>query len=188
MDDYKEDEWNPRRYFRGLLHDEAEEDTPTAFRSYLGIIASPPKNYTEFSRRVNRCMELPPFDWPNPLARLGGIKKIRIEAAYLYDAVFLYANALREIMTETSRDPQNGGKSGRELSVLVQARARNGLLVSQKLRNVSFKSATGLDSEMDENGDAVGNFTLLTLKKKEGAYGLYPVGYFVRHAELPVRF
>lgn len=37
MDDYKDDVWNPRRYFRGLLTDEDETDeAPSAFQSYLG--------------------------------------------------------------------------------------------------------------------------------------------------------
>lgn len=37
MDDYKDDVWNARRYFKGLLTDENETDeAPFAFRSYLG--------------------------------------------------------------------------------------------------------------------------------------------------------
>lgn len=40
---------------------------------------------------------------------------------------------------------------------------------------------------MDENGDAEGNFTLISLKNKGGVLGLYPVGLFLRSSsQLPV--
>lgn len=100
MDDFKEDTWNPKRYFRPLLTDENETEAPTAFRSYLGIVASAPKNFTEFSRQVNHFMEMEPFRFQNPLLKFGGYKNIRIEAAYLYDAVMLYAQVIRDILQE----------------------------------------------------------------------------------------
>lgn len=100
MDDFKEDTWNPRRYFRGLLTDENETEAPSAFRSYLGIVPSAPKNFTEFSRRVNHFMEMEPFSFKNPIKQFSGYKNIRIEAAYLYDAVMMYAHVIRDILQE----------------------------------------------------------------------------------------
>ncbi|ODN00532.1 Guanylate cyclase 32E [Orchesella cincta] len=99
MDDFKTDKWNPDRYFKGILSEENEKEAPYAFRSYLGIVASAPKNFTEFSRRVNHFMEMEPFTYPNPISGLG-YKNIRIEAAYLYDAVMLYANVIRDMLQE----------------------------------------------------------------------------------------
>ncbi|CAL8104389.1 unnamed protein product [Orchesella dallaii] len=99
MDDFKTDKWNPGRYFGGLLSEQNEKEAPYAFRSYLGIVASAPKNFTEFSRRVNHFMEMEPFHFPNPISGLG-YKNIRIEAAYLYDAVMLYANVIRDMLQE----------------------------------------------------------------------------------------
>jgi ABC-type branched-subunit amino acid transport system substrate-binding protein len=177
MDDYKDDIWNPRRYFRGLLTDENEEDAPSAFRSYLGVLASPPRNFTEFSRRVNWWMEEEPFRFQNPLSRLGGLKNIRIEAAYLYDAVMLYAQAVRQIVEE----PGNLSESE------ILEKILDGRGLSRRLRNIRYQSATGHETKMDENGDAEGNFTLIALKTRQGGLGLYPVGLFSRSSsQLPV--
>lgn len=289
MDDYKEDTWNPKRYFRGLLTDENETEAPSAFRSYLGIVASAPKNFTEFSRRVNHFMEMEPFRFKNPLGPFGAYKNIRIEAAYLYDAVMLYAHVMRDILqeyfwsvfstvspavssTNGGGERTNGGGVGgsnedsqnrkrdeqqqalRQLQRLIPpgtspklairhrrdhvsvlttvqasspsfsrnyfnssqtgtastsfvsgdnskksvvdamldeerllARIRDGREVSRRLRNIRYNSATGHETKMDENGDAEGNFTLLALKSRNGEFGLYPVGFFMRStAQLPV--
>lgn len=282
MDDFKEDIWNPRRYFRGLLTDENEREAPSAFRSYLGIVASAPKNFTEFSRRVNHFMEMEPFRFQNPLLKFGAYKNIRIEAAYLYDAVMLYAHVIRDILQEyfwsvlSTVSPamsssnneenrgsnENGSQSNRRrdgqpapqqqiprqlqrmfppgrapklairhrrdhVSVLtsdkrnfsnnsqtgtastsfvsgngnnraafdtlvvdeerILAKIRDGREVSRRMRNIRYNSATGHETKMDENGDAEGNFTLVALKSKNGEFGLYPVGFFMRStAQLPV--
>lgn len=70
-------------------------------------------------------MEQPPFNYPNPLGHMGGVKQvfskilmyfnnykfmfiqIRAEAAYLYDAVHLYARTLIK-MLESNENPKNG--------------------------------------------------------------------------------
>lgn len=76
-------------------------------------------------------MERPPFNFPNPLGLFGGTKQvgaaagaasiafnsyntvisihpqISAEAAYLYDAVHLYANALLSVLDAGGR-PRNG--------------------------------------------------------------------------------
>jgi len=190
MDDFNEEQWNPLRYFRGILRDESEKEAPTAFRSYLGIVASPPKDFTAFSRRVNNFMEKEPFNFPNPLAKFGGYKKIRIEAAYLYDAVTLYAKAVRDILTEIefhSNDENNNGSVVTKSAEMMLSRVSNGKIVSQKLRNIRYQSATGHETKMDENGEAEGNFTLVTLKSQEGTFGVYPVGFFMHSSsEFPV--
>jgi hypothetical protein len=113
-------------------------------------------------------MELPPFNWPNPLARVGGLKRIRVEAAYLHDAVLLYAAALKSIIeaTPTLHDAERTLRNGKGVALL--------------LRNRTFLSATGLVSRMDANGDAEGNFTLIGLQRRPEGVGLYPIGHFVQ--------
>lgn len=89
-------------------------------------------------------MELPPFNYPNPLGLFGGTKqvhlffrlskyyislilsiyKIRAEAAYLYDAVHLYSRALIKVL-ESNENP------------------RNGTAIVQFLRGSSYLSAMG---------------------------------------------
>lgn len=225
IDDFKEEKWNPTRYFYGLLHDgtllnkTGLLNTSLDFQSYLGIVASPPKNFTQFSNQVNYFMEQEPFRYPNPLSNIGKNKKIRIEAAYLYDAVALYSQGVRDIIHEHyynnnthqrvfvaqrsyettkvvfSKQQDEGTTStrtdfisseGKSLELLKQ-KIFNGVEISMRLRNLSYKSATGHDTEMDENGDGRGNFTLVSLKKKNGTFGLYPVGFFLRKDDgLPV--
>lgn len=44
----------PDKYLRGLLKDKdkTDNDCITAFRSYLGILPSPPVHFEEFARQV----------------------------------------------------------------------------------------------------------------------------------------
>lgn len=70
------DEENPTKYFRGLLRDEIEPVAQRAYRSYLGIVPSSPVGFENFSRLVNKYMERPPFEYPNPLEPVGGAKRV----------------------------------------------------------------------------------------------------------------
>lgn len=111
-------------------------------------------------------MELPPFSFPNPLGYFGGVKQIRAEAAYLYDSVHLYTDALIKVI-ELGGNPKNG-------TAIINA-----------LKGTSYMSAMGYIVYIDENGDAAGNYTILARKHKNrnkrskaAEYGLYPVGTF----------
>jgi guanylate cyclase len=101
------DSENPSKYLRGLLRDESDPVAQKAFRNYLGVVPSSPVGFENFTILVNSYMERPPFNFPNPLIFVGGAKRIRAEAAYLYDAVHLYAKALIQVMDENG-DPRNG--------------------------------------------------------------------------------
>ncbi|XP_055316774.1 guanylate cyclase 32E isoform X2 [Sitodiplosis mosellana] len=156
----------PDKYLRGLLQDKTDDDCIIAFKSYLGIVPSPPIHFDEFARQVNHHMELPPFNYPNPLGLFGGAKQIRAEAAYLYDAVHLYTKALIRVL-EAKENP------------------RNGTAIINSLKGSSYLSAMGYHVYIDENGDAAGNYTILALKKDHRqdsnlsmTYGLYPIGTF----------
>lgn len=87
----------PDKYLRGLLQDQTDDESITAFKSYLGIVPSPPSDdFDEFARQVNErkftkfsglhhlCsfqvnnyMELPPFNYTNPLRLFGGAKQVK---------------------------------------------------------------------------------------------------------------
>ncbi|KAG8192571.1 hypothetical protein JTE90_015205 [Oedothorax gibbosus] len=156
---------NPRRYLKGLLRDEIEDVAKKAFQSYLGVVGSPPVGFEDFTVKVNKYMQLPPFNFPNPVSRLGGMKRVPAEGAYLYDAIYVYARALNECLFH-SEDPFKG-------RVLIRY-----------IKGRTYFSAMGYMVYMDENGDAEGNYTLIARKPVPnvyGEYGLYPVGVFQLH-------
>ncbi|GBM47600.1 hypothetical protein AVEN_77039-1 [Araneus ventricosus] len=67
-------------------------------------------------------------------------------AAYLYDSVILYAEALAQTLAE-GEDP------------------RNGTFIIQKIINKGmYQSVTGAWMHVDENGDVEGNYTVLALQ------------------------
>ncbi|GFY70260.1 guanylate cyclase 32E, partial [Trichonephila inaurata madagascariensis] len=156
---------NPRRYLKGLLRDEIEDVAKKAFQSYLGVVGSPPVGFEDFTVKVNKYMQLPPFNFPNPVSRLGGMKRVPAEGAYLYDAVHVYARALNECLLH-EEDPYKGR------------------VIFKYITERTYFSAMGYMVYMDENGDAEGNYTLIARKPVPGVsgeYGLYPVGVFQLH-------
>ncbi|XP_074036399.1 guanylate cyclase 32E isoform X2 [Leptinotarsa decemlineata] len=164
------DNKNPTKYLQGLLRDDADPIAKKAYRSYLGVVSSSPVGFENFTSLVNFYMEKEPFKFPNPLTILGGVKRvnikkilqIRAEAAYLYDAVHLYARSLIKIL-DVGGDPKNG------------------TAIIDSMKEMHYKSAMGYIVYMDENADAEGNYTLIArkpLENKENEYGLFPVGVF----------
>ncbi|KRG06744.1 uncharacterized protein Dmoj_GI13925, isoform B [Drosophila mojavensis] len=154
----------PEKYLRGLLMEKVEPLAAQAFQSYLGIVPTAPVSFATFANEVNKYMERPPFNFPNPLGLFGGAKQISAEAAYLYDAVHLYANALMSVL-----------KSG--------GRPRNGSLIVSAIKGSRYLSAMGYHVYIDENGDAAGNYTVLARgtfrnSRNQTALGLLPVGTF----------
>lgn len=151
---------DPDKYLRGLLKDKDKTDpvAEAAFRNYLGIVPSSPVGFKAFSAKVNTYMEMPPFKFPNASIP----KVIRAEAAYLYDAVYLYAKALKATL-EAGAD------------------VRDGTAIINRIKRTHYKSAMGYMVYINENGDAEGNYTLLARKCLPNAtdvYGLYPVAIF----------
>lgn len=94
--------------------------------------------------------------------------QIRAEAAYLYDAVHLYAKGIIGVL-------KMGGSP------------RNGSLIIEQIKGQQYLSAMGYMVQIDENADASGNYTLLKLSNplfldENGSgpltFGLVPVGTF----------
>ncbi|XP_012260738.2 guanylate cyclase 32E isoform X3 [Athalia rosae] len=162
------DEKSPDKYLRGLLQDRTNLAITQAFRSYFSIVASPPVNFENFTRVINKYRRKPPFNFTNPLAIVGGVVQIVPETAYLYDAVHLYERSLLQALDE-GRDPGDG----------------RGMVAA--LHGVHYRSAMGYMVYMDENGDAEGNYTLIAFgnnpENGEDRFGLYPIGYFVGKEE-----
>ncbi|XP_017772276.1 PREDICTED: guanylate cyclase 32E [Nicrophorus vespilloides] len=179
---------NPAMYLQSFLTEEYDPFAQTAFQSYIGVVPSSPVGFENFAVLVNTYLEKPPFNFSNPLNHLGvnAGKIIRAGAAYLYDAVHLYARALMTVL-------ESGGNP------------RNGTAIIDSIKETHYKSAMGYMVYMDENGDAEGNYTLIARKPLAGRtdlkeivskrnrarlnstttkssaaerFGLYPVGVF----------
>ncbi|XP_046437662.1 guanylate cyclase 32E-like isoform X1 [Daphnia pulex] len=161
LDRYDAD--NPSKYLRGSLKDDLDQKAIKAFENYVGVVGSPSgADFDNFTQMVNDYLERPPFNFFNPLTSYGVGKRIRSEAAYLYDAVLLYAHALREVL-------------------LVGGNPYDGLAIMERIRGRTYMSAMGYVVYMDSNGDTQGNYTLIGRQPYETTNhedGLYPVGVF----------
>ncbi|XP_041976908.1 guanylate cyclase 32E [Aricia agestis] len=151
------------RYLAGPLRKEPEAKVLKAFRSYLAVSPSPAPSYTAFAKEVNRRLQMPPFNFVNPLLAFGAGKVIPVEAAWLHDSVWVYARALVEAL-HTGEDP------------------RDGRAIAMRMRNTTYRSVMGYWVHMDENGDAEGNYTLLSVDPTRPD-GLYPLA--VLHKTVP---
>ncbi|CAM1291419.1 Uncharacterised protein g121 [Pycnogonum litorale] len=157
-------EYDPGRFMRGLLRDQIDEEAKIAFASYIGVVATvPDKSFKNFTEKINEYIQKEPFNFQNPLTVFGVGARIPAEAAYLYDAVYLYAKALNSCLSNSQDDPYDGKT------------------IFNYIKGQSYKSAMGYLIYMDENGDAEGNYTLIARKPVPGTpgeYGLYSVGIF----------
>ncbi|KAK3591719.1 hypothetical protein CHS0354_019484, partial [Potamilus streckersoni] len=140
-----------------------------AVRSLLVITPSPPinPNYEDFKAIVSSYGEKPPFNFPNPFKKL---RVVSVFAAYLYDAMMLYAEAATAVLNE-------GGS------------LTNGTAIIQKICGKTYTGIQGHLSHIDENGDAEGNYTLLSRKEIESnlsKYSMQPVGYFEMDTAIPI--
>jgi hypothetical protein len=73
--------YDPEKYLKALLRDETSHVAQRAFRSYLGVVPSPPVGFKNFSEQVNRYMEKPPFSFPTPLIYIGVYKTVSVGSA-----------------------------------------------------------------------------------------------------------
>lgn len=67
---------NPGKYLTAMLSDKPDPVLDKAFRSFFGVVPTPPRGFKNFSVKVNEYMEKPPFRFPNPLVQLGGVKQV----------------------------------------------------------------------------------------------------------------
>ncbi|CAL1527410.1 unnamed protein product, partial [Lymnaea stagnalis] len=165
-DTYKLDK--PQEILQGVFEDVVENKTVLAFRHFLCIIHTPPLDpeFANFSTIVDEFLEKPPFNVTNVYKEESKTRIIAPEAAYLYDAVLLYAKVIHEII-EDGND------------------TRDGKAVIGKIRGISYKSAFGYLTQINENGDAQGNFSVIVCKGNEaGVWAMKPIGSFRLEADL----
>ncbi|XP_076366164.1 receptor-type guanylate cyclase Gyc76C-like isoform X2 [Tachypleus tridentatus] len=150
--------------------------TMEAARSLLVIVPSPVTEevYVGFHDEVRKFNQLPPFNLPSLNTLKKFKKQITEYAALLYDAVFLYAEALSEVLKE-DMDPRNG-------TYIIQKIIARG----------QYRSIMGQIMHIDQSGDVEGNYTVLALQPKpknlklkvfygtdpEIPYTMLPVGMF----------
>lgn len=149
-----------------------EKASATKAAQSLLVIAPTPAKELEYNNFLNKVREYntePPFSFPAPFNNI--TKHITVFAAYLYDAVMLYAEALGKILKEKG-DPKNG------TSVIQH-------IISKR----RYTSISGVEMQFDENGEVEGNYTLLARYPKPHNSNLkgeinmthimVPVGVFV---------
>lgn len=74
------------RYLAGPLRKEPSPRTVKAFRPYLAVAPSPSPSYPVFAREVNRRLQMPPFNFTNPLLAFGGGKVVSI---FYLDVIYI---------------------------------------------------------------------------------------------------
>lgn len=151
-----------------------------AAENLLIILHSPPSSpeyKRTFSRKVNEYNQKEPFNFTKPnLSELNPFlpadmlsQPVGVYAAYLYDAIFLYAKAVTELLEKNSTSILDGRK------------------IFQMLKDRVYQSVQGFDVYVDENGDAEGNYTVLGRTKFHyslpfynitGDYSMKPIGRF----------
>lgn len=159
--------WNP-----GMSIDDARASLEAA-RSLLVIVPSPPRGrvYSDFEDKVREYNTFMPFNFTRPFRAFK--KHITIYASYLYDAVMLYAEALSSVLSDGLCH-----KNGQEIMKRIISKKR-------------YQSVTGAWMSIDEYGDVVGNYTVLSLLEldpnvklkgtdafKKLGYSMLPVGGF----------
>ncbi|CAL1527407.1 unnamed protein product [Lymnaea stagnalis] len=111
-------------------------------------------NYKTWETTVRDLLYKPPLNFQkNQIQEFLNIKvEIPVFAAYLYDSVMIYARALHDIVKE-------------------QKSPKDGMAVFNKLRDRTFLSIQGHEVYMDSNGDAEGNYTVLSLQPMPTSFG-----------------
>jgi hypothetical protein len=79
---------------------ESEEDiiAQRLFRYYIGVMSSPASGFQEFSRQVNRYLELPPFQFSNPLNDVGGQRRVCREKSLSFLSFVFQDNKTKHIL------------------------------------------------------------------------------------------
>lgn len=154
------------RYFRGLFSDDAYQLIQRAFGYYVGIFPSAPLN-DDIDQMIGQFMR--PNTNINTMSKIASgnstqiglivsdgstlpiaspkLIRLPVEAYYLFDAIMLYGQVLKECLIE---------KKNATLDHCL-----NGNRLSENIRKQIYNSSMGFVSRIDSNGDAEGNYTLV---------------------------
>ncbi|XP_013413758.1 guanylate cyclase 32E [Lingula anatina] len=166
-----------QKFLKDIYNDKnkpVDEQTRKAFRSFLGVIQSPPvyPDYNNFTTLVNEYAEKPPFNFVNIFKNRGVTLIIPSEAAYLYDAVGLYARAAHQALLK-GQDISDGG------------------VIFEYIKGATYKSAMGYMNRINENGECEGNYSVLVMRQRPQApttisnasqevqWEMWPAGNFI---------
>lgn len=154
--------WDPKYMDKVENCHDQERDFIKRGRSLLVVVSSPPneERYREFTSKVQEYNKKEPFSFavPQILTNDGFHKYVSVYAAYLYDAVMLYARALDTLL---KREVEKYGYFNESILRNV---ASNGTLIIEMMKNNTYESITGASIKMDNNGDSEGNFSVAALK------------------------
>lgn len=152
------------------------EEQVDAFQQVLILLPREPSspNYGQLLDNARKYSYKPPFNAPRLSDKvLPNLKapSVPIYAAYLYDAVSIYATALKEALSEGTD-------------------ARHGSAIVRKIKGRTYDSIQGHSVYIDESGDAEANYTVLALIKDPGmspwggkSRSLLPVGHFIARGD-----
>ncbi|XP_020709582.2 receptor-type guanylate cyclase Gyc76C-like isoform X2 [Athalia rosae] len=170
-------------HFKNLRNCLDPKDFLQRGRSLLVVAAtSPTQGYEEFTKKVSEYNKKEPFKFGIPLLFERFEKYVSIHAAYLYDSVKLYAQALDQLVRD---HPE----------LTVEEIASNGTqIIETIIKNHTYESVSGATIKLDENGDSEGNFSVLALQKLPMQrdnftcdYQMIPVGQFQQGETLVYR-
>lgn len=145
---------------------------------FVVVPTDPTPEYRDFSAKVTSYTSADPFNFTKP--SFFPNKFISLHAAYLYDAVKLYAEALDKLIKQSPEQTDEA----------IDVIASNGTkIVETIIAMKTYKSISGAQIKIDSNGDSEGNFSVLALVKNPDRnvsceYHLKPVGLFF-HGNVP---
>lgn len=171
--------WKPEAFDKYTSCDDIKDFLQRA-RSLLVVVSSPPTyEYEDFTQKVREYNAKEPFNFltPKVFENIQYQKFVSIYAAYLYDAVKLYARALDYLIKQ---------QGDNVTEAVIDDIAGNGTNIIQTIiKNRTYESITGATIKLDLNGDSEGNFSVLALKPHPlvvknftCSYHMVPVGQF----------
>ncbi|KAK2710816.1 receptor-type guanylate cyclase Gyc76C-like [Artemia franciscana] len=142
---------------------EVEAPSETAVKSLMIVVPTPPgENFLSFADKVEDYNQREPFSFPAPPVLFKFKKHIPIYAAYLYDAVLLYAKALDVLFKQL----EEGSKRPVTDEEYMQL-AKNGTLITNQIIQLGkYQSVTDVEIVIDKNGDSEGNYTVLAYQPR----------------------
>ncbi|CAH0555548.1 unnamed protein product [Brassicogethes aeneus] len=129
---------------------------------FIVIPTAPTVNYENFSKEVREYGSKQPFNFITSDYLKKFERYVPLYAAYLYDSVILYSNALHYLLA--------GEKILNEKT--IDKIASNGTKIIETIININktYKSVIGTTMKLDEKGDSEGNFSVLAFQNKSYSY------------------
>ncbi|XP_050739311.1 receptor-type guanylate cyclase Gyc76C-like isoform X4 [Eriocheir sinensis] len=127
------------------------EDLLPFYKAFM-VVANRKPEFSEFSQRVREYNKRAPFCLGHSKSDEYGNRHIPyLPSAHLYDSVQLYARVVAELYEELKSQGQN---------VSVPEIARNGTLIKDRLRNITYESILGFNMTMNINATSEGKYSV----------------------------